>query len=335
MQLVLKRLINRLLLFVMVISVSSCAVFNSTENNNFEQQRFETPQDLVAALKSAASSKDSAALLKILGPDGRNLLFSGDPVLDNLELELLSQRLTERAELIPYKSSEFDQLSVMKLRLGKMGVNAGIPLVNEGKGWRLASRYFAPRSVKRRIASNEIQVWRACMEYVEAQRQYVKYDRNGDGVLEFAQKLISTPGQHNGLFWKTPAGAPQSPLGEVVAQANAIGYTEGTGGASKPFFGYIFKVLTQQGNAAREGKRDYIVDGKMTKGFALVAYPIEWGASGVRTFVVGPDGNIYGKNLGVSTEQIASQMEAYNPDRSWQWVEQPQINEFEQYLETL
>jgi Protein of unknown function (DUF2950) len=284
------RILATLIILNFALIFSGCSAIGGTSGDRFEQQRFDTPQNLVAAVKMAADTNDSEALLKILGPDGKNLLFSGDPVLDRMQMSSLSKRLAERADLVPYVSPEFPNVSVMKLRIGKMALNAGLPLVNEGNGWRLASRYFAPRSLKQRIAKNEIEVWRACLEYVEAQKDYKRSDWNGDGTLEYAQKFISSPGTRDGLYWKTAAGERPSPLSEVITQAQEKGYVLGENEGPTAFHGYIFKILTSQGKSARDGKRDYIVDGKMTNGFALIAYPVEWSVSGLRSFIVGPDG---------------------------------------------
>jgi hypothetical protein len=332
--------LSRAVALGILLSFSSCAGSGTAPGaptEKVEQQRFETPEELVAALKASAAAGDFAGLDRILGPDGRKLLFSGDSTLDRFELQQLSQRLSERAELIPASSLEFNNLPIMKLRIGRMGLNAGIPLINEGQGWRAASRYFAPRSLKRRIASNEIEVWRTCLEYAEAQRQYFSKDRNADGVREYALRMLSTPGAKDGLYWKTDPGEEPSPLAEVVAQAQDFGYEPNRAEKQnpQPFHGYLFKILTKQGKWARDGARDYMAGGRMTKGFALIAYPVEWGLSGVRTFMVGPQGMIYGKNLGFATDKIAEKIEEFGPDRTWVWVQQPQVNDFEEYLETL
>ena len=329
-----KNLVTAALVQLFVILLTGCSTHRGGPGGNVEQQVFDSPQALVAALKEASVAESPEALLKIVGPDGRKLIFSGDEVLDQHERALFAQRLKERADLVPYVSPEFNNVKVMKLRLGRMGNNAGVPLVNDGNGWRLASRYFAPRSVKRRISSNEIAVWRACMEYFEAQGKYAKVDRDGDGKIEYAQRFFSTPGNRDGLYWKTKGGE-KSPLEEEVAHATATGYSVDGSGEPKPYMGYLFKILTRQGKSARDGERNYLNGNDMTGGFALVAYPVEWGASGVRTFVVGPYGIIYGKNLGVSTERIVEEMMEFNPDRTWNWIQQPQINDFEEYVEKL
>jgi hypothetical protein len=324
------------LLLSLSLSCSAGTPSATGPTEHVQQQLFETPEQLVEALKVAAAAEDSMALLKILGSDGQKLLFSGDPTLDRLELRQLSKRLSERAELMPYQSEEFSNLSVMKLRIGRMGLNAGIPLVSDGKGWRTASRYFAPRSLKRRMSTNEIQVWRTCREYVEAQRHYFARDRNGDGVQEYAQQFLSSPGKQDGLYWFADLGQERSPLAEVIDLAQKAGYQMPSAGAEpQPLYGYKFKVLTKQGRWARDGARDYMQDGRLIKGFALVAYPVEWGVSGLRTFVVGPHGIIHGKNLGVSTDSIVEDMQEFNPDRSWPWIQQPQVNDLEEYLEGL
>ena len=335
---VLKQSVKCLLLILVTFAfLSACSTPKSKlgiPQEKIEQQTFLTPEELVAALKQASEKTDKEALYRILGPDGRNLLFSGDEVSDSSEIAQLSQKLKERAELIPYSAPDWKNVQVMKLRLGKMGINAGIPIINSGTGWRLASGYFAPRAVKRRIATNEIEVWRACVEFVNAQRLYNGTDWNGDGVSEYAQKIVSTAGKQDGLYWKETNITAPSPLADLAAQAETKGYGLGTG-ESKPFNGYLFKVLKRQGKFAASGAVDYVVNGKMTKGFALIAYPIEWGVSGLRSFVINSEGNIYGKNLGVSTDNIAENIQEYNPDRTWVWIQQPQLNEYEQYLDSL
>ncbi len=331
----LRRLLPAILLAFAVCGCGRKTLGSDLPQGDFEQARFQTPEQLVTALKAAVNADDTATLLTILGPAGRDLLFSGDPTNDRLEVQAFAQRINERADLIPQISVNTPHTSVMKLRIGQMALNAGIPLINKGQGWTLASKYFAPRSIKRRIYSNGIEVWQACKAYVDAQRQYILSDHDGDGILEYAQKIISSPGTQDGLYWPAGPGEPASPLAEFIAKATAQGYTEKSAPESNLYHGYLFKILTSQGDAARGGELDYLVNGNMTEGFALVAQPIEWGVSGIKTFTVGPYGLIYGKNLGVSTDKLVEKMTAFNPDRSWPWVQEPQYDQHEEYIESM
>ena len=171
--------------------------------------------------------------------------------------------------------------------------------------------------MNRRIGRNELNTIQVCLAYVDAQREYAMKDMDGDGKAEYAQKFVSGPGTKNGLYWEAKDGESPSPLGPFAAEASAEGYARDKAGKPTPYHGYYFKILKSQGGNASGGAYDYIVDGSMIGGFALVAYPAEYGNSGVVTFVVNHDGIVYQKDLGLDTEKIASAMEKFDPDSSW------------------
>jgi Protein of unknown function (DUF2950) len=193
-----------------------------------------------------------------------------------------------------------------------------IPLVPEGPKWRFDTAAGEDELLRRTIGRNELAAVQVCLAYADAQREYYAEYRDSSGVLQYAQRLGSTTGKRDGLYWPTKAGEPRSPLGERVATARA----DGTGsGRPVPFNGYLYRILTAQGSGAPGGAYGYVANGKMIGGFALVAVPAVWGASGVMTFLVSHEGVVYEKNLGPKTAEIARQMKTFNPDQSWRRVE--------------
>jgi hypothetical protein len=184
-------------------------------------------------------------------------------------------------------------------------------------GWHFDSRSGAKEILNRRIGRNELSAAQVCLAYVDAQREYVLKDRDNDGLLEYAQELISAPGKRDGLYWQTAQGEPPSPLGPLVAKARSEGYGEAHSNSAQPYHGYLFKILTAQGPNAGGGAYDYVVDGRMIGGFALVAWPARWRASGVMTFVVNHDGVVYSKTLGPQTPAMVARMARFDPDPTW------------------
>jgi hypothetical protein len=194
-----------------------------------------------------------------------------------------------------------------------------IPLVKRSSSWRFDTRRGKEEILNRRIGRNELSVEQTCLAIVDAQREYVSADRDGDGVREYAQKVISDPGKKDGLYWETGPTELPSPLGPLVAEAVDEGYgaTKNESGQRRPFHGYYFKLLKSQGPEAPGGDREYVVNGKMTEGFAVVAWPAEYGNSGVMTFLVNHLGIVYQRNLGKETARIASAMALFDPDPDW------------------
>ena len=280
------------------------------------EQQFPTPEAAVSALTSAAKSRDTNAMHAIFGSAGRDLV-SPDAVQATQEYQAFVARLSEKTELVRQGDSK------CVLQLGADAWPFPIPLVKADDHWRFDTEAGRQEVLNRRVGRNELGALAVCRAYVEAQREYASKDRDGDDVLEYAQRLRSTPGQHDGLYWPLRSGDEQSPLGPLVAAARVEGYRRATRILTddpSPYHGYFFKILTQQGRHAPAGKYDYIINGRMIAGFALVAWPAEWGNSGVMTFIVNQQGKIYQKNLGSDTDTLAKAMTRYDPDSSWSLV---------------
>ena len=203
--------------------------------------------------------------------------------------------------------------------IGKEDFPVPIPLVRKDGMWRFDTTAGRQEILARRIGKNELDAIQTSLAYVDAQNDYAEKDRTGAGVSTYAQRIISQPGKKDGLYWPTSQGEEASPLGELVAQATVQGYR--VGGGRAPFHGYYFKILTKQGAAAPGGELEYVVRGKMIGGFALVAYPAEYRNSGVMTFIVNHAGTVFQKDLGLNTARIAERMSSFNPDKTWQKVD--------------
>lgn len=277
------------------------------------EYQFDSPEAAVSALQAATKNRDTNALRAIFGQAGRDLV-SIDAVQASQEFESFVKRLSEKTELVRQTGSQ------CLLQLGTDAWPFPIPLVKTNGQWKFDTEAGRQEILNRRIGRNEIGAIAVCRAYVNAQREYAAKDQDGDEVLEYAQRLRSSPGKHDGLYWPLRAGDEQSPLGPLVAAAHVEGYrrqarilTE----APAPYHGYYFKILTRQGKNALGGKYDYIINGRMIAGFALVAWPAEWGNSGVMTFIVNQQGKIYQKNLGPKTGAIANAMSRYEPDGGW------------------
>jgi Protein of unknown function (DUF2950) len=273
------------------------------------QQSYKTPDEAVSALVTAAKANDVKAVLTVLGPEGEDIVSSGDPVADEGVRKEFVAAYDEKHEL---KADGGYAILI----IGKDDFPFPIPLVRKDDAWRFDTEAGRTEVLYRRIGANELNTIQACLAYVDAQNEYADKDR-GDGVGVYAQRVISQPGKKDGLYWPTAAGEEESPLGDLVAEAATEGYRPRGGGERTPFHGYYYKILTRQGPAAPGGVLDYVVKGKMIGGFALVAWPAEYGNSGVMTFIVNHNGTVYEKDLGSRTAQVAAGMSAYNPDSSW------------------
>ena len=285
-----------------------------------KQTLFSTPEQAMKALVDAAKAKDRTALAAIFGPNAQQQLLSGDQVQDNHEMDEFAAAVEKSAKLENVNDAKFT------LTIGEHNWPFPIPIVKEGSEWRFDTQAGTEEVLNRRIGENEVSAILTCRAYVLAQWQYfTEEDVDNDGVAEYAQKFISSPGKRDGLYWGTVEGAKRSPLGSLVAAARAEGYgPKGSGSAPKhaPYHGYYFKILTRQGPHAPGGKYNYIINGNMIAGYALVAYPDKWGSSGVMTFIVNQQGRIYEKNLGPKTAQIAAAMTEYNPDLTWKLLKE-------------
>ena len=279
-----------------------------------EEQTFNSPNDAVNALVAAATNHDTNALHLIFGPAGHELI-SPDVVQATEEYKMFVQHLTEKTVLTTNSDSN------ITLEVGTNGWPFPIPLVKQNGQWLFDTAAGSEEILARRIGRDEIGAINVCNAYVEAQREYASQDRLGDGVLAYAQFLRSTPGTHDGLFWPAKQlGEELSPLGPLIAQARVDGYhrtAKMLNDEEAPYHGYYFKILTRQGKHAPGGKYDYIINGHMIAGFALVAWPAEWGNTGVMTFIVNQQGTIYQKNLGTKTGKIARAMTIYDSNDSW------------------
>ncbi len=277
-------------------------------------QAFASPQAAVDALVAALRKDDLAALTAILGPDGKDIIFSGDPEADDV------MRNTFVSTYDAHNDLDLKNPNRAVLNLGADEWPMPIPIVKKGSQWRFDTAAGKREVIARRIGRNELAAIQSCLAYVDAQREYASSDR-GDGVLDYAQRFVSTPGKMDGLYWEAKQGQPESPLGPAFAEAQAAGYmttapTPGVSGRT-PFHGYYFKILTGQGPAAKGGAYDYLANGKMIGGYALVAYPATYGVSGNTTFIVNQDGVVYQQDLGPKTTAIASTMTLFNPGRGW------------------
>jgi hypothetical protein len=279
-----------------------------------DEQTFATPQEAVNALVAAATNHDTNALHLIFGPAGHELI-SPDVVQATEAFKMFVQHLAEKTQLVNNSESN------ATLEIGTDGWPFPIPLVKEGAQWHFDTAAGSKEILARRIGMDEMGALNVCNAYVVAQREYASQDRMGDGVLAYAQFLRSTPGTHDGLFWPTnQPGEELSPLGPLIAQARVEGYHRTAtmlNDEQVPYHGYYFKILTRQGKHALSGKYNYIINGRMIAGFALVAWPAEWGNTGVMTFIVNQTGIVSQKNLGPQTVKIAKAITTYDPDGTW------------------
>jgi Protein of unknown function (DUF2950) len=286
------------------------------------QKTFSSASEATDAFAAAVQNHDEAAMLAILGPSGQYVISSGDPVADHKNQDAFAAK---------YRAShQFAATGDGRtfLYIGPENWPAPIPLQQNGSQWYFDTDYGKQEILYRRIGANELNVIKVCAAIADAQRDYYAALHDGASEHQYAQRFRSTAGTQDGLFWEVKAGAqPASPLGPMVAEAASEGYEHHATGtpAPHPFHGYVYRMLTSQGPNAPGGARSYIVDGKMTRGFALVAYPVSYRVSGVMTFIINQDGQIYQKDLGPNTDQIAREMAAYNPDATWQPVNQASV----------
>src|SRR5271165_3946997 len=275
------------------------------------QKTFSSPQEASTALVAAAQSNSEKALLEILGPDGKQIISSGDETEDAQSRANFVRRYQEMHRLV----KEPDGFT---LYVGAENWPLPIPVVERDRSWYFDTAAGKREILYRRIGRNELSTIRVCQELVAAEKEYYSTQH------EYAQKIFSDPGQHNGLYWKAADGEPQSPIGSLVASAVAEGYAKGQGGPPTPYRGYYYRILTRQRKNGLGGTKSYIVNGNMTDGFAFVAYPAEYRSSGVMTFIVNEDGMVYQKDLGKKTDVLARAMKEYNPDSSWQKADDQQ-----------
>jgi Protein of unknown function (DUF2950) len=274
------------------------------------QQSFKTADEAADALVSAARAGDRKGLLTVLGRDGADIVSSGDPVADTSARNRVVEAYDAKHQVV------MEGADKAVLVIGREDWPFPIPLVRKDGTWRFDTAAGREEILYRRIGRNELNAIETCLAYVDAQQEYAERGIAGSGV--YAQRIVSQPGKKDGLYWPAQSSADESPLGELAASAAAEGYRAGQQRA--PYHGYYYKVLTRQGPNAPGGALDYVVRGNMIGGFALVAYPAEYRTSGVMTFLVNHQGNVYEKDLGPDTARIAAGMTTFNPDNTWRRV---------------
>jgi hypothetical protein len=278
------------------------------------QKQFDTPKQAADALVQVAANFDVAAAKEILGPDGEDIVASEDPVQDKNRATEFAAKAKEKMSVQTDKKNP-NQATVL---VGNDDFPLPIPLVKKNGKWSFDTKVGREEILNRRVGANELNAIEICRGFVDAQHEYAAEKHDGSKVNQYAQRVISTPGKHDGLAWQNPDGTWGGPVGEEVARALQEGYSAQGG---KPYHGYYFKVLKGQGPAAPLGEMDFMVGGAMIGGFALAAAPAEYRVTGVMTFMVGPDGVVYEKDLGPDTLKTFQSMDKYNPDKTWKVTE--------------
>ena len=313
--------------FVLVCALVNCAFLVLTSQgapeqkqestaaaSQSQQKQFDTPKQAADALIQVAANFDVAAAKEILGPDSDDIIASEDPVQDKNRAIAFAEKAKEK------NSIEIDKKDPNRaiLLVGNDDFPLPIPIVKRKGKWSFDTKVGREEILNRRIGANELNAIDICRGFVEAQHEYAHEKHDDSKVNQYAQHVISSPGKHDGLAWQNPDGTWGGPVGEEVAKALEEGYKAERG---QPYYGYYFKVLKGQGPAAPMGEMDFVVGGAMIGGFALAAAPAEYRVTGVQTFIVGPDGVVYEKDLGPDTLKTFQSMDRYNPDKSWKVTE--------------
>lgn len=307
--------LNKIVLTTLIgVTCSLCSyVYGAAETKEdaapSSQKQFDSPKQAADSLAAAAETFDVPALKEILGPDGDDLVTTEDAVMDK-------NRAAKFAALAKEKTSiEMDKKDpgMAIISVGKDDFPVPIPVVRHKGRWSFDTKIGREEILNRRVGENELDAIQICRGFVDAQEEYAQEKHDDSKVNQYAQKIISTPGKHDGLAWKNPDGTWGGPIGETIAQAVEQGYSD----KAKPYHGYYFKVLKKQGPDAFMGQMDFVIEGAMIGGFALVAAPAEYRVTGVQTFMVGPAGVVYQKDLGPDTLKAFQEMDAFNPDKSW------------------
>ena len=296
--------------FTSVLIVFLLPAFLKVHAAQAGQRQFSAPEDAVKALIHAMEISDTQELQIIFGSAGKKILSSGDAVEDRADKEKFLRAYQTKNIL----KREGDAKAVLHVGEGEWPFP--VPIVKKADKWSFDAKAGDQELMNRRIGRNELSTILICLAYVDGQREYATKDRDGDGLLEYAQQFVSTPGKKDGLYWKTEADGEESPFGDLAAKAAREGYKK-SNNKPMPYHGYYFKILKAQGRNAAGGAFDYIVKGNMIGGFGLVAYPAKYGVSGVMTFVVNHEGVVYEKNLGKDTAKIAQRLHLFDPDKSW------------------
>jgi hypothetical protein len=279
------------------------------------QATFESADKAVDSLVAAVRAQDEVQLKNLLGSEGQEIISSGDPVADKNAQENFLKAYDEKHQLVA------GDKGAMTLVVGKADWPLPIPLVQTFGKWHFDTDAGKDEILNRRVGKNELDAIQSCLAILDAQREYVSRDRDANGLREYATRFLSEPGKKNGLYWLTAANEPPSPLGPLAAEAAEEGYTGQNAAPHTPFHGYRFRILTSQGASAPGGTLDYMVNGKLIGGFAIVAWPAEYGNSGVMTFIMNHEGIVFQCDLGDDTEKSAKTMSSYNPGPDWKKVE--------------
>lgn len=307
-----RRRIRLALHAAVVVAVVGAATFSVALA---QQKSFSSAEEAVEAAMTAARNNNEKDMLAIFGAQAKELLFSSDAVADKQRREEFLAAYAESHRLVAEGQDTI-------LLVGKQDWPFPIPLVKRGNAWVFDTAKGKEEILNRRIGENELYTIKTLLAVVDAQREYALKNRDRDGLLEYAQKFVSEPGKKDGLYWEVKPGEPQSPLGPIMAQARSEGYKRETSSMAHAYHGYYYRILTAQGKDAPGGAYSYLVNGKMIGGFAVVAYPTEYGNSGVMTFVVNHDGNVFQKNLGKNTVATGKSMKEYNVDSTWSEVKE-------------
>jgi hypothetical protein len=303
---------RRLAMPVAALVVALGAVASPLANAAPTQKTFATPEAAAAALADAARSGSQKRLRALLGPAGSKL-GNNDPALARAERKTFVDAYNEKHSIALSGDAR------ATLVVGSNDWPFPLPLVKGGKGWYFDAAAGAEEIANRRIGRNELHAIQTLLAIVDAQREYAAEDRDGDGLRDYAQKFASTPGKRDGLYWPVGQGGDPSPLGALVASAVEQGFVPGSG-APRPYWGYYFRILTEQGSGARGGAYSYLAGANLIGGFAVIAYPAEYGESGVKSFLVNHDGIVFEKDLGADTHAVAAATKAFDPGSGWQEV---------------
>jgi len=300
-------------LFVMLLSGTETF---AAGGRSIKQLTFASPEEAVRVLADAAMAKDRKAMLALFGSDAKGIIVSGDQAADK---DLFDRFVAAFKEKNRIDTSTDNRVF---LYVGNNEWPFPIPVVKKGERWVFDTKAGKAEILQRRIGRNELGVVQACLAYVDAQKDYARMVGQKDGLTEYARKFVSDPGTRNGLYWETKDGEEPSPLGIFMVRARTEGYRpKQAGGKPVPYHGYFYKILTAQGKNAAGGAYDYVVKDRMIGGFALVAYPAQYGVTGVMTFIVNQDGVVYEKNMGRNTAKTANAMKTFDPDDSWKQVQ--------------
>lgn len=311
-----QRLAGSLILLAFIVVISPLAGTGPLPKK--KQNTYATAKEAALALYDAVKANDKKALQMLFGQEASDILDSGDEVAASQRRKELAEHMSEGTRL------EYESEAKAIVRIGKADWPLPIPLVRKGERWLFDTAAGKEQILSRRIGKNEIYTIETCRAYVAAQIDYYRKDWDGDGVAEFAQRLRSSEGKRDGLVWIEGGNEPGGPLAGLVTRAKAEGYfaeavsQESPGHTSlRPFHGYYYRILKHQGGHAPAGKFDYVINGHMISGFALVAWPARWGSSGIMTFIINQDGKVYQKNLGKQTTELVRAITTFNPDDSW------------------